>query len=91
MTFYETAYQEATEGNYAASVAHLDDALKADPKYIDVYFSRAGMYAEMKNYTASVADFETAFQKDSVYSKTFLLPYAISLAAREILKKHCRQ
>ncbi len=80
IVFYETAYQEATEGKYLASVAHLEDALKADPKYLDVYLSRAGIYANMKNYTASVTDFETAFLKDSVYSNTFLLPYSISLA-----------
>lgn len=80
IVFYETAYQEATEGKYVASVAHLADALKADPKYLDVYLSRAGIYANMKNYTASVADFETAFLKDSVYANTFLLPYSISLA-----------
>ncbi len=78
--FYETAYQEAIDGKYSASVAHLADALKADPKYLDVYLSRAGIYANMKNYQASVADFETAFSKDSVYSNTYLLPYSISLA-----------
>ena len=78
--FYEAAYQEAIDGKYAASVAHLADALKADPKYLDVYLSRAGIYANMKNYQASVTDFETAFAKDSLYSSTFLLPYSISLA-----------
>ena len=78
--FYETAYQEAIDGKYAASVSHLADALKADPKYLDVYLSRAGIYANMKNYQASVTDFETAFAKDSLYSSTFLLPYSISLA-----------
>jgi outer membrane protein OmpA-like peptidoglycan-associated protein/Tfp pilus assembly protein PilF len=78
--FYETAYQEAIDGKYTASVAHLADALKADPKYLDVYLSRAGIYANMKNYQASVADFETAFAKDSVYANTYLLPYSISLA-----------
>ncbi len=78
--FYETAYQEAIDGKYTASVAHLADALKADPKYLDVYLSRAGIYANMKNYQASVADFETAFSEDSVYSNTYLLPYSISLA-----------
>ena len=78
--FYETAYEEAREGKFTASIAHLADALKADPKYLDVYFSRAGVYASMKNYAASVADYETAFQKDPVYAQTFLLPYSISLA-----------
>ena len=80
VVFYETAYQEAIDGKYAASVSHLADALKADPKYLDVYLSRAGIYANMKNYQASVSDFETAFAKDSIYSNTFLLPYSISLA-----------
>ena len=80
VVFYETAYQEAIDGKYAASVSHLADALKADPKYLDVYLSRAGVYANMKNYQASVTDFETAFAKDSLYSSTFLLPYSISLA-----------
>ena len=78
--FYETAYQEAIDGKYAASVSHLADALKADPKYLDVYLSRAGIYANMKNYQASVTDFESAFSKDSIYANTFLLPYSISLA-----------
>ncbi len=80
VVFYETAYQEAIDGKYAASITHLADALKADPKYLDVYLSRAGIYANMKNYQASVTDFETAFSKDSVYAATFLLPYSISLA-----------
>ena len=80
VVFYETAYQEAIDGKYTASVSHLADALKADPKYLDVYLSRAGIYANMKNYQASVTDFETAFLKDSLYSSTFLLPYSISLA-----------
>ncbi|MCY7292076.1 MAG: flagellar motor protein MotB, partial [Ferruginibacter sp.] len=87
IVFYETAYQEAVEGKYVASVAHLADALKADPKYLDVYLSRAGIYANMKNYAASVADFETAFLKDSVYSNTFLLPYSISLAGKGNFEK----
>ncbi len=84
---YETAYQEAVDGKYSESIAHLADALKADPKYVDVYLSRAGIYANMKNYPASAADFETAFQKDSVYASTFLLPYSISLAGKGRFEK----
>lgn len=80
VSFYETAYEEATQGKYAESISHLADALKADPKYVDVYLSRAGIYAGMKNYRASVADYDQAFQMDAVYSSTFLLPYSISLA-----------
>ncbi len=80
VAFYETAYQEAIDGKYPASIIHLGDALKADAKYLDVYLSRAGIYTSMKNYAASVKDYETAFIQDSVYSNTFLLPYSIALA-----------
>ena len=77
---YATAYEEAQAGNYKAAIVKLGDALKAEPKFVDVYLSRAGIYANLKNYPASVNDFETAFKMDSVYSNTYLLPYSISLA-----------
>ena len=77
---YATAYEEAQGGNYKAAIVKLGDALKAEPKFVDVYLSRAGIYANLKNYPASVNDFETAFKMDSVYSNTYLLPYSISLA-----------
>ncbi|MEO6252255.1 MAG: OmpA family protein [Ferruginibacter sp.] len=77
---YGQAYEEATSGNYTAALKHLHEALALDPKFVDVFLSRAGIYAELKNYTASVADFETGLQMDPVYSKTYLLPYSISLA-----------
>lgn len=77
---YGQAYEEATAGNYTAALKHLEKALTLDPKFVDVFLSRAGIYAELKNYAASVADFKTGFKMDSVYSKTYLLPYSISLA-----------
>jgi len=77
---YAQAYEKASDGNYAESMLLLEKALDLDPKFVDVYLSRAGIYASMKNYKASVQDFEKAFELDSVYSKTYLLPYAISLA-----------
>jgi outer membrane protein OmpA-like peptidoglycan-associated protein/Tol biopolymer transport system component len=77
---YGQAYEEATAGNYTDAFKHLDEALALDPKFVDVFLSRAGIYANLKNYTASVADFETGLKMDSVYSKTYLLPYSISLA-----------
>ncbi len=77
---YGTAYEEAQEGKYKESIVHLNEAIKLDPKFVDVYLSRAGIYANLKNYPASVKDFETALNMDSVYSKTYYLPYAISLA-----------
>ena len=77
---YGQAYEEAQEGKYKESIAHLNEALRLDPKFVDVYLSRAGIYANLKDYTASVNDFNTAFEMDPVYSSTYLLPYSISLA-----------
>jgi outer membrane protein OmpA-like peptidoglycan-associated protein/tetratricopeptide (TPR) repeat protein len=77
---YAQAYDEARDGEYDKAIAHLNEALKVEPKFVDVYLSRAGIYANLKNYKASVADFETALQMDKVYSETYLLPYSISLA-----------
>jgi len=77
---YGTAYDEAQEGKYNEAIAHISEALKLDPKLVDAYLTRSGIYADLKNYKAAVVDFETAFNMDSVYSKTFLLPYSISLA-----------
>ncbi len=76
---YGQAYEAATAGNYTVALKHLENALTLDPKFVDVFLSRAGIYAELKNYTASVADFETGLKMDPVYSKTYLLPYSISL------------
>jgi outer membrane protein OmpA-like peptidoglycan-associated protein len=77
---YGQAYEEAQDGKYEAAIQHINEALKIEPRFVDAYLSRAGIYANLKNYAASVKDFETGIQLDSVYSKTFLLPYSISLA-----------
>ncbi|MBP9098886.1 MAG: tetratricopeptide repeat protein, partial [Ferruginibacter sp.] len=77
---YGQAYEEAQEGKYKESITHLNEALRLDPKFVDVYLSRAGIYANLKDYTASVNDFNTALEMDPVYSSTYLLPYSISLA-----------
>lgn len=77
---YAHAYEEAVDGNYAAAIQHINEALVIEPRFVDAYLSRAGIYANLKNYTASVNDFEKGWQLDSVYAKTYLLPYSISLA-----------
>lgn len=77
---YGKAYEEAQEGQYAAALKHLDEALQLDGRFVDAWLSRASVYASIKNYDASVKDFETGIQLDSLYSQPFLLPYSISLA-----------
>ena len=84
---YAAAYEEAVEGKYDAAIQHINEALVIDPQFVDAYLSRAGVYANLKNYTASVKDFEQGLQMDSVYSKTFLLPYSISLAGTGNFRK----
>jgi outer membrane protein OmpA-like peptidoglycan-associated protein len=77
---YEMAYDLAVNGAYQKSLEKLDEALQIEPRYVEVYLSRAGIYADMKNYAASVADFEKAFSLDSIFSNSYLLPFSISMA-----------
>ena len=77
---YEQAYNKAVEGEYDASIKLLESALLAEPRFVEVYLSRAGIFADMKDYRSSVRDFRKAFELDSVFSSTYLLPLSISLA-----------
>lgn len=77
---YSTAYDAAADGKYTESLKYLSEALKLDAKFLEVYLSRAGIYADMRNYNESVNDFEKAFELDAAFSSTYLLPYSISLA-----------
>jgi len=77
---YAQALEEASDGKYADAIKHLNEALSIEPKLVDAFLTRSNVYAALKDYQASVSDFKTAWQMDSVYSKTYLLPYSISLA-----------
>ena len=77
---YEAAYQNAQNQNYAAAMANINKAIVIEPKFVEAYLSKAGIYADLKKYDSSVIDFEKALQLDSVYAKTYLLPYSISLS-----------
>lgn len=77
---YEEAYDYAMNSQYQASLSKLEDAIKIEPKFVEAYLSRAGIYADLKDYPNSVKNFQTAFALDTVFSSTYLLPYSISLA-----------
>ncbi len=77
---YGEAYEQAVNRNYPTALTLLEKALSLDPKFVDVYLSRAGIHAEMHDYKSSVADFDKGFEMDPVYANTYLLPYSISLA-----------
>jgi outer membrane protein OmpA-like peptidoglycan-associated protein len=77
---YGTAYEQANAGNYRTAINLITESLKYEPRFVDAFLSRAGMYANMKKYDSSVIDFEKAIALDSVYSITYNQPYGISLA-----------
>ena len=77
---YAGAYDDAQEQKYGAAIAKINRAISIEPRFVDAYLSRAGIYANLKKYDSSVIDFEKAFELDAVYSTTYLLPYSISLA-----------
>jgi outer membrane protein OmpA-like peptidoglycan-associated protein/tetratricopeptide (TPR) repeat protein len=84
---YESAYDLAMKGEYTASISQINEAIKAEPKYVEAYLSRASVYAELKEYNNSIADFEKAILLDSVFSESYYLPYSISLAATGAFEK----
>ncbi len=77
---YLQGIAKAQNGNLPDAIRMINDAMKIEPKFVDAYLSVAGMYAEQKNYNESVNQFEKAFALDSVYTKSYLLPYSISLS-----------
>ena len=77
---HEQAYGAAQEGKYEEAITKITKAVAMDPKFVDAFLSRAGMYANLKKYDSSVIDFQKSLALDSVYAATFLLPYSISLA-----------
>jgi outer membrane protein OmpA-like peptidoglycan-associated protein len=77
---YGDAYEDAQAGKYPNALIKLNDALKIEPRFVDAYLSRAGIYANLKNYSLSVNDFESGLKLDSLYASSYLLPYSISLA-----------
>lgn len=77
---YGQAYEQANAGNYRTAINLINESIKYEPKFVDAFLSRAGIYANMKKYDSSVADFEKAIALDSVYTITYNQPYGISLA-----------
>ncbi len=77
---YTSAYEKAVERNYTASLKLLEEALRMEPKFVEVYLSRAGIYAEMKNYQHQLMILKQGLKWIPSYSATYLLPYSISLA-----------
>lgn len=84
---YQKAYEAAQEQQYGIALARIYDAIAEEPRFIDAYLTRAGIYAELKNYDSSVHDFEKGIGLDSIYASNYNLPYSISLAGTGQFKK----
>jgi len=84
---YEQAYQNAKDENYDAAIANINKAIIIEPKYVEAYLTRAGIFADKRKYNSSIIDFETALQLDREFSKNYLLAYSISLAGTGQFKK----
>ncbi len=78
--YYSLAYELAQDGKFNEALSNLEKALGIDPKFVDVYLSRAGIYSLLHDYKKSVADYEQGLSMDKEYANTYLLPYSISLA-----------
>lgn len=78
--YYSLAYELAQDAKFEEALANLEKALALDPKFVDVYLSRAGIHSLLHDYKKSVEDYEKGLSMDAEYSKTYLLPYSISLA-----------
>lgn len=77
---YEKAYELAREEKFHESIEKINEAIAIYPNYVEAYLSRSGIFSELKNYQASVNDYKKAFAMDSIFSETYHLTYAISLA-----------
>src|SRR6476646_251819 len=84
---YTQAISAAESGQFKQGISILDKAIQQDPKFVDAFLSRAGMYGELKDYTAAIRDYEKAFSLDSVYSSDYKLPYSINLCGNGDFEK----
>lgn len=84
---YQQGINKATDGDYKEGIRILQDAVKADPRFLDAFLSIAGIYGEMKNYSQSIINYEKARAIDSLYFKDYNLPYSINLAGQGDFEK----
>ena len=84
---YTQAISAAESGQFKQGISILDKAIQQDPKFVDAFLSRAGMYGELKDYVSAIRDYEKAFSLDSVYSSDYKLPYSINLCGNGDFEK----
>ncbi len=78
--YFDQAYERAADGHYTNALGLLQQAVKADPRFVDAYLAMGNLYGKMKNYKASIENYEKAFSIDSNYTLPERLPYSVNLA-----------
>ncbi len=79
---YQQALEKSNDDDLKESMQLLQQAIQADPKYLEAYLSLGGMYGTFKNYDSAVINYEKAIAIDSVFSKEYNLSYSINLAGK---------
>lgn len=77
---YNQARQRAEDGSLPIAAGLLNQAIEADPNYVEAYLALAVIYGNLKNYSSSIRQFEKAFAIDSNYTIDFKPAYAAKLA-----------
>ncbi|MFT3948469.1 MAG: OmpA family protein [Agriterribacter sp.] len=80
ITQYNLGLDRAQNGDYDKALEFINNAIQIDPKYLDAYLTKAGIYGELKDYENCIVNYEKAFALDTGYSKDYKLPYSINLA-----------
>jgi len=84
---YTQAISAAESEHFKEGINLLDKAIQQDPKFVDAYLSRAGMYGELKDYKSAIQNYEFALGLDSLYSSDYKLPYSINLCGNGDFEK----
>jgi outer membrane protein OmpA-like peptidoglycan-associated protein len=78
---------EINNYNYEKAVQLLDKGLQKDPRFVDGYLIKAGIFSQQKQYSTSVELYEKAVSLDTVYTRSYLHVYSIALAGNGQFQK----
>lgn len=84
---FEQAYQRAADGHMPLAIGLLQQAVKADPRYIEAWVALGKIYNQLRRYDLSCAHYEKAIAIDTAYTLPELYPYSVSLAGNGQFEK----
>jgi outer membrane protein OmpA-like peptidoglycan-associated protein len=73
LSAYNAGNDEAARGEAAIAQGYFEQALKADPKFIDAKLALADNYAELRDFFKAKKHFEEAIAMDSTYKPVAFL------------------